>query len=249
VIDLAFTSTGLAASLTLFVLFLIGRGGSSLHERPTRRRGRGAALPRLVLDFGDWLLAPFIPMFRRCRISPNALSLLSLPVSASASIAVATGHFGLGGSFLWLAFSLDAWDGLLARTTETASDAGEVVDATVDRYNDVIVMLGFLYYYRDDALPWLLTSLALLGTVVVSYTRAKGEAFGVVADLGFMQRHERAVWLSLATTVAPAIAVLLGEKTPPRYYAVIVVMGVVAFGTNVTAVRRARFVIARLTDR
>jgi CDP-diacylglycerol--glycerol-3-phosphate 3-phosphatidyltransferase len=159
------------------------------------------------------------------------------------------GHFGVGGMVVLLAFSLDAWDGLLARETAGACDAGEVVDATIDRYNDVIIMLGFLYYYRLDLVPWLVASAALVGTVLVSYTRAKGQAFGIDTNFGSLQRHERGLYLAIAAILAPAVAILTGEPAEhPRYYAVIVALGVVAVGTNITAVSRARFVITRLHD-
>jgi phosphatidylglycerophosphate synthase len=245
-LDLAIAWAGLAVALVLSIVLLIAGGASPRSAGATRRRERGGALPGIALDVGDWLLGRFVPVFRRLRLTPNALSLVSLPTSAAAAVAVATGHFGVGGAILSVAFALDAWDGIVARETARASDAGEVVDATVDRYSDVVVMLGFLYYYRLDLVPWVLTALALVGTVLVSYTRAKGEAFGVVADIGLMQRHDRAVCLSLATTVAPAIAVLVGEPAPPRYYAVIAVMLLIAVASNVTAVRRARFIIEKL---
>jgi CDP-diacylglycerol--glycerol-3-phosphate 3-phosphatidyltransferase len=205
------------------------------------------AVPALLTDFGYAVLALAIPVFRRFGVTPNALSFTSLPVCVLAAITIAQGFFAAGGALLLLAFSFDAWDGLLARATATACGGGEVLDSTIDRYNDVIVMLGFLYYYRLDIVPWLLAAAALVGTVLVSYTRAKGEAFGVVAAFGVMQRHERAVWLGIATVMAPAVATLVSDATAhPQYHSVIIALLVVAIGTNVTAVRRARFVITRL---
>jgi CDP-diacylglycerol--glycerol-3-phosphate 3-phosphatidyltransferase len=212
-----------------------------------RRAPRIFGLPAVAVDLGYSLLVSVVPLFRRFNITPNALSCVSLPVSVLAAITIAHGSFAAGGALMLLAFSFDAWDGLLARDTATASDAGEVVDATIDRYNDVIVMLGFLYYYRLDALPWLLASAALVGTVLVSYTRAKGEAFGVVAELGIMQRPDRAAWLGVATLIAPGVAMLGGDRAGhARYYSVLGALAIVAIGTNITAIRRARFVITRL---
>jgi CDP-diacylglycerol--glycerol-3-phosphate 3-phosphatidyltransferase len=248
--ELALTSTGIVLGVLLFLLFLGGRRTRRVASPGPRRPSRGNALPAVVIDFGYWLLGAFIPVFRSLHITPNVLSILSLPTCLGASIALGTGHFGVGGPVLLFAFALDAWDGLLARELGTASDAGEVIDATIDRYNDVIVMLGFLYYYRADLFPWLLASAALIGTVVVSYTRAKGEAFDVETELGFMQRHERAVWLSVATSIAPAVASLVEEPAGhPHYHSVLVALGAVAIGTNITAVRRTRFIIARLLSR
>ena len=248
--EFALTFTGIALAVVLFVLFLGGRRTRFVTNSRPRRPGRGDALPAVVIDFGYWFLGAFIPLFRSLHITPNGLSFLSLPACLCAAIALATGHFGVGGPLLLFAFALDAWDGLLARELGTASDAGEVIDATIDRYNDVIIMLGFLYYYRADLFPWLLASAALIGTVVVSYTRAKGEAFDVETEIGFMQRHERAVWLGVATSIEPAVASLVDEPAGhPHYHSVMVALGAVAIGTNITAVRRARLVIARLVSR
>ena len=175
-----------------------------LIERARRHPTPTGVLPEIAIDFGYWLLRPFLGMFRFVNMTPNTLSLLSLPASIAAAMTIGMGRFGFGGPLLLLAFGLDAWDGLLARETAVATDAGEVVDATLDRFNDVVVMLGFLYYYRLDVVPWLLAGAALAGTVVVSYARAKGQAFGIDPNFGYFQRHERALCLAVAATFAPA---------------------------------------------
>jgi CDP-diacylglycerol--glycerol-3-phosphate 3-phosphatidyltransferase len=207
-------------------------------------------LPAVVFDFGLWVLDGLVPFFQSLQLTPNMMSLLSLPTAVCAAMLVASGHFGFAGPVLLLAFGLDACDGALARKLGTASDAGEVVDATLDRYNDVIVMLGFLYYFRGELVFWLLGSAALIGTVAVSYIRAKGASFGIDANIGFMQRHERALWLGVATTTAPAIASFLEQPSNhPSYYTVVVALAAVALGTNITAMRRARLVVATLASR
>ena len=242
----ALTLIGIVSVVGLFLLFL-GRRGAS---RTTDARSQGQLSPPIVFDFGLWILDGLIPFLQCLQLTPNVLSLLSLPASLCAATLVASGHFGFAGPMLLVAFGLDACDGALARKLGTASDAGEVVDATIDRYNDVIVMLGFLYYFRLDVLFWLLGSAALVGTVAVSYIRAKGASFGIDADIGFMQRHERALWLGVATTMAPAIATLLEQPSShPSYYAVVVALAAVAVGTNITAMRRARLVVATLMSR
>ena len=230
---------------SLFVLYL-GRRTSQVNDP----RLQGQILPAIAFDFGHWLLGTVVPVFRYLRMTPNLLSFLSVPMSMSAAGAIATGHFALGGVLLMVAFSLDACDGALARALGIASAAGEAVDAMVDRYNDVIVMMGFLYYFRGELLPWLIGAAALIGTVAVSYIRAKGASLGVDTDLGCMQRHERAVWLTVATVVAPTLASIVEEPSShPAHYAVIVALAAVAIGTNITAVRRAHFVFGTLDTR
>jgi CDP-diacylglycerol--glycerol-3-phosphate 3-phosphatidyltransferase len=245
--EIAVTSTVLGSVIALFVCFLDRRRIRAVAGRVQRPTPAGVLLPGVAIEFGYWLLTPFIGVFRRLRITPNTLSFLSLPFAMLAALSIGCGHFGLGGPLLLVAFGLDAWDGLLARETAAANDAGEVVDATLDRYNDVVVMLGFLYYYRLDVVPWLLASATLVGTVVVSYARAKGQAFGIDPNFGCFQRHERAVCLGVAATLAPALAILASEPADhPQYYAVVLALAALAVGTNVTAVSRSSFVINRL---
>jgi CDP-diacylglycerol--glycerol-3-phosphate 3-phosphatidyltransferase len=144
----------------------------------------------------------------------------------------------------------DAWDGIVARKTNVSSEAGEFFDATIDRYNDLIAFLGIMYYYRNDPLPLLLAAAALVGSTLTSYTRAKGESVGVDPNVGWMQRHERGVYLGLATCTAPILAHFIEPgATHPRHFAVIAALALMAITANVTAVWRARFVLAGLGKR
>jgi CDP-diacylglycerol--glycerol-3-phosphate 3-phosphatidyltransferase len=165
-------------------------------------------------------------------------------------VLVGRGQFGLGGWALLFAFTCDSWDGIVARATNRCSQAGEFFDSTIDRYNDLITFLGFLYYYRESPLPLALTAFGMIGSSVVSYARAKGEAFGVNANVGYMQRHERAVWLGAATALSPIVAAYLEPGSPrPVYHLVVVVMGLLAFMTNVTALWRMAVVMRALRGR
>src|SRR5947207_2762720 len=86
------------------------------------------------------------------------------------------GTFTGGGWTPHRAFRCDAWGGIIARKRGTSSPAGEFLDATVDRYNDLIGFFGFMYYYRADPLPLVFAALAAVGSTVTSYARAKGES-------------------------------------------------------------------------
>jgi CDP-diacylglycerol--glycerol-3-phosphate 3-phosphatidyltransferase len=136
---------------------------------------------------------------------------------------------------------------MLARERGTASMRGEFLDAIVDRYNDLIALLGLLYWYRNDPLPAALAAAALVGSTLVSYTRAKGEACGVDTPGGFMQRHERAVYLGVFTLLSPLVATWVEPGAAhPRFHLTIAMLAVVAVATNVTAVLRARHVLERM---
>jgi CDP-diacylglycerol--glycerol-3-phosphate 3-phosphatidyltransferase len=213
---------------------------------------RSPYLPRLFMEFAYWMFILPIRICVRLGVSANALTAGSLVVTVAASLAFGAGHFALGGWLLFFGFALDAWDGIVARQTGTASIAGEFIDATIDRYNDLFVFLGLMFYYRNDFLPLAFASAALVGSTLVSYTRAKGEAVGVDPNVGYMQRHERAFYLGAGTVLAPIVAAFVEPLAfstgngHPRYHLTMVMLGIVALAANVTAIWRARYVLARL---
>lgn len=204
-------------------------------------------LPRIVMEFGYWMFRIPVRLCILLGITPNMITLGSMVLTVVAATAVGLGHFAFGGWMILFAFTCDAWDGIVARATNTSSPAGEFFDSTIDRYNDLFTFLGFMYYYRNDplVLPWV--AAAMVGSTVVSYSRAKGDAVGVNANVGYMQRHERAVWLGISTATAPIVAAYTEPGiAQPRYHAVAVVMVLMAIMTNITAAWRIGVVIAAL---
>ena len=207
-------------------------------------------LPRVVMEFGYWMFRIPVRLCIVLGITPNMITFMSFVLTVVTALLVGLGHFGMGGWALLFAFTLDSWDGLVARATNQCTPAGEFFDSTVDRYNDIITFLGFLYYYRDQPLPLALTALGLIGSTVVSYARAKGDAVGVNANVGYMQRHERAVWLGGGTALAPIFAAYLEPgASRPVYHLVVLVMGLLAAMTNVTALWRIAVVMRALRGR
>jgi CDP-diacylglycerol--glycerol-3-phosphate 3-phosphatidyltransferase len=199
------------------------------------------------MEFGYWMFTLPIGLCLRLGLSADAVTFGSLAFTVGAALAFGGGHFALGGWVLILAFSCDAWDGMIARRTATSSASGEFLDATIDRYNDVIAFFGLMYYYREDPLPLVLAALGLVGSTVASYARAKGESVGVDPNVGWMQRHERAVYLGLSAVVAPlAVPLLEPGAAHPRFHVVIAALALVAALTNATAVWRTRYVLQRM---
>lgn len=220
------------------------------HEARLGTVPRSPYVPRVLMEFTYWIFDQPVRVCRFFGITPDMLTFASLAITTGAAVALGAGHFALGGWLLLFGFSCDTWDGILARQLGTCSNAGEFLDATMDRYNDMVGLLGLMYYYRNDPLPLLLAALALVGSTMVSYTRAKGESLGVDPNLGTMQRHERAVYLGVFTIVAPLCAAWLEPGAArPRFHVTIAMLGIVAVASNVTAVLRARFVLAGLRRR
>lgn len=201
-------------------------------------------LPRIFMEFGYWMFRIPVRFCIALGITPNMITFGSMLLTVLAAVAIAFGHFAFGGWILLFAFTCDAWDGIVARATNNCTAAGEFFDSTMDRYNDVFTFLGFLYYYRNE--PWLfgVTALALVGSTIVSYSRAKGDSVGVSANVGYMQRHERGVWLGVSTAIAPIVAAYLEPAAAtPHYHLVAVVMVLMAVMTNITAVWRIKVVM------
>ncbi len=204
-------------------------------------------LPRLVMEFGYWMFRIPVQLCIALGITANMITMGSLVVTLAAAVAVGMGHFALGGWTLLFAFTCDSWDGLVARATGTTSVTGEFFDATIDRYSDLITFFGFMYYYRNDPLPLFFVLAAMVGSTLVSYARAKGEAVGVDPNVGYMQRHERAVWLGIGTVLAPILSAFVEpDAVHPIYHLPVGVLALVAVLTNITAIWRIRFVMAGL---
>ena len=234
-----------------FVWFLVRSATTGMpHEPRLRSVPSSPYLPRVLMEFTYWIFNQPVAVCRFLGITPNMLTYASLAITTAASVALGAGRFALGGWVLLFGFSCDTWDGILARKLGTCSDAGEFLDATMDRYNDLVALLGLAYYYREDPLPLALVALSLIGSTMVSYTRAKGESLGVDPNLGYMQRHERAVYLGAFTILAPLVAAWLEPHAArPRFHLTIAMLAIVAVATNVTAVLRARFVLRGLREK
>src|SRR5579862_1197676 len=137
----------------------------------------GPFLTRYIL----WLIRPIERALLAADVSPNTLTCLSLTGCGVAGVLIATNH--------------------LARATGKQSVAGALFDSVADRWGEIFVFSGCAWYLRDSL--WLLSVMgALGGSMMVSYTRARGEGLGLKLDGGTMQRAERIVLVSLGTLVA-----------------------------------------------
>ena len=158
------------------------------------------------------------------RIRPNQLTVLGLCCSAASAAAFALDRQRWGGVLLALAGACDILDGALARASGQVSPFGAFLDSVLDRYSDLLVLAGlvFLFMRVGGAVDVVATLAALVGTVMVSYTRARAESVGVECKVGLMERGERLLLL-----IAGALADLL-----------VPAVWLVAVGANATALHR-----------
>jgi CDP-diacylglycerol--glycerol-3-phosphate 3-phosphatidyltransferase len=156
---------------------------------------------------------PVAAVLVRLRLRPNQLTIFGLVLSLLSALAYARGRIPLGGVLLGLAGLLDLLDGSVARLSGQATPFGAFLDSVMDRYSDLTVLLGILYFYIQlDRTPEVFLAMAtLVGSTMVSYTRARAEGVGVQCAVGLMERGERVLILvvaSLANLLSLALWVL-----------------------------------------
>ncbi|CAG0999981.1 CDP-diacylglycerol---glycerol-3-phosphate 3-phosphatidyltransferase [Anaerolineae bacterium] len=169
----------------------------------------------------------------RLGIHPDTITIIGLIVVAIGAFFIARGQFQAGGLLLLISLPLDALDGAVARAMERADRRGAVLDSTLDRYADGFIFAGFAYYFASVTQPEnvLLTMAALIGTFVVSYTRARAGEADLSVKIGLFSRFERVVVLLLMLFI-PAL--------------LIIGLWVLAIGTNLTSVQRLWYVYQHL---
>ena len=237
------------AALVLFTVraFLLGRP----HTDRVEKAGGSILLSKYMMEYGLWIFGPVTRTAIRTGVHPDFFSWSSLLLQVAAALFIASGSFGVGAWILIFGAICDALDGAVARARGLASDAGEVLDAAIDRWAEMAVFFGYAWYYREIWWGFILACGACVGAVMVSYSRAKAESFGIDAAMGLMQRHERAVWLAVATLFSAMWE--LWRPTPKGEFAfhtlVLVTLGVIAGLANWTAWIRTRYTREELRKR
>jgi len=224
--------------------------GRVRHAR-TEADGGSVFVNKTTMEMVYWILDPMISFIASLRITPNMVTLGSLIPAAGAGVAIGCGWFGLGALLSILATFGDIIDGLLARKTGLQSDAGEVVDAAVDRYGEMFFFGGLVYYYRDHDQVLFLVLLAIVGSFMVSYATAKAEAMGVEAPRGAMRRGERAAYLITGSAFTPVAATLFAgsPSLALRELPIILTLTIVAVVSNISVLQRLGAIAASLRAR
>ena len=186
-------------------------------------------IPESLQDAVIKLLAPLVSLFTKWGLSPNSDTFAGVIITCFAAVAFLTGFMRLAGILVLIGGFCDTIDGLLARTSGKASRFGALLDSTVDRYSEFIMFFGIIAYfvYIGDYGTSAGTFLALCGSFIVSYTRARAESLGFKANVGFMQRPERIVLIGLGALI--------------HIVAFKIAIWLVALFANITALQRIRF--------
>lgn len=147
------------------------------------------------------------------RIHPNVLTFIGLLINAAAAALLASGWFLAAGIAIISAGIFDMVDGRVARETNRVTRFGGFFDSVLDRYSDLILLMGLLVYYAsiNRFFYVVLTAVVMTGSVMVSYTRARAECTIPRCKVGFMERPERVVLLiigALFDRMAPVLWVI-----------------------------------------
>jgi len=166
-----------------------------------------ALLPRSA---PRWLTDPAVDLLARLGVTPNMLTAAGVAGNIGAGVLAANGNFLVAGIAVLAASSLDLLDGALARATGRATDFGSVFDAVMDRVSEAAVLFGLLVYFSDrgDRTEELLIFVAVVGSILVSYVRARAEIVGLKMKDGLFTRAERVVVLAVGLMVDQATIAL-----------------------------------------
>ena len=177
----------------------------------------------------NYVETPVALLLGRMGLTPNLVTIIGLLIAVAAAYLIGVGQWWAGGLVALFAGIFDMFDGALARNTGRASDFGALLDSTIDRVSEAVVLLGVLAYYltSDDDWGAMLVYGALVGSIMVSYMRARSEGLGIECKVGVMQRPERVALTGLGLIVAHWIPVVM-----------LIVLGVIAALTTVTAIHR-----------
>ncbi len=145
----------------------------------------------------------------RAGVSPNLLTLCGLLATFVVAGLLGLGHERLAGLLLIPVALFDALDGALARLTGKATPFGAFFDSTLDRFAEIALYLGLLYLYRGSMLETLLIYLAITGSLMVSYARARAEGLGLDCKVGLFTRLERLVVLTLGLLLEHTLIALI----------------------------------------
>jgi len=153
------------------------------------------------------LLDPLVRALAKRGIHPHSLTLAGFVLTCMAAVALSKGGLRTGGLLILLGGLCDIIDGNLARCSGKATRFGALLDSVIDRYSEFVMFLGIAAYFIILKNYFILvgTFIALCGSIMVSYTRARAESLGFESKAGMTQRAERIVFLGFGALIHPMV--------------------------------------------
>jgi CDP-diacylglycerol---glycerol-3-phosphate 3-phosphatidyltransferase len=152
--------------------------------------------------FGVWMRRAFEPITRtlqRLHVTPNQITVVGTLLNVAAAVLVAVDRYIVAGIVFLVAGCFDMLDGALARSANKVTPFGAFFDSTLDRFSEGVMLAAIAYSFARQGrdLDVALVVIALLGSLMVSYTRARAESLGAECKVGIMSRPERIVLIAL----------------------------------------------------
>ena len=177
-------------------------------------------LPSKEVTFTDlmrrWtkpLIDPIVTFLARYRLSPDALTIAGMVSHFLFAWLIGIGQMQIAAFAIFFIAPLDALDGALARKLGRKQDGfGAFLDSTLDRFAEIILFGGFIYYFlgQENLLMLSLSYISITGSLMVSYSRARAESLGFSSKIGVLSRVERyAVMIFFLVLNLPQVAVVI----------------------------------------
>ena len=169
------------------------------------------------------ILNPLVAVLKRTGITPNAITMIGFILTVlSSSVLIYGAELGERGDckyifwfgvLLLLAGLFDMLDGQLARRTGQMTKFGALFDSVIDRYSEMVMFFGIAYYLVSFHyfLSGVFAFIAMIGSIMVSYVRARAEGLGIECKVGIMQRPERVLTIGISAIVYGVVTYFAGE--------------------------------------
>lgn len=210
------------------------------------------------------IINPFVRLLINIGFTPNAVTLTGLLLNIGVAVLFIVGgeegnrgdlrYVGWGGGLILFAGLFDMLDGQVARLGNMKSEYGAFFDSVLDRYSELFTFLGICYYLvaHHYFLSSLFAFIALIGSMMVSYTRARAEGLGIECKGGLMQRPERVVLLGVSALACGISSAYLGGDyklfVPGVPFHVFETMSIFTFPLTVLAVLSNVTAISRILN-
>ncbi len=161
----------------------------------------------------NYPLAAIVRALAATGISPNILTVIGFAINLVGAYLFAYGYFRWAGVTVFLAGLFDMLDGRVARLTNRVTPFGGFFDSVLDRYSDLCLMIGLLVFYGRINRFWyvVLVAVAMIGSLMVSYARARAENLIRTCKVGFLERPERMVLIIIGAVfdrMAPVLWII-----------------------------------------
>lgn len=172
---------------------------------------------------------PMTATLSKFGITPNTVTMCGLAITVVSAVFISLGQFWLGGVLLLIGSLFDLIDGSLARKLGQDSKFGALLDSVVDRLSETVILLGLLIFYIRESsnIAEILVYVAVSGSLMVSYLRARSEGLGIECSSGIMTRPERVIVMSAGLIVGEWVSVVT-----------VISVGIIGFFTIVTTFQR-----------